>query len=104
MRAVPAGAEYFQGVPADLKAGGAGGGDEVVLKITAVEGHDQAAGFADEMMLMAGAAGEIAMLLGSGMDGVDGADLAEGIEGAIDGAASDLEAGVVKGGEQFLAG
>ncbi len=91
-------------MPADLKAGGAGGGDKIVFEVATVESRDRTAGLADEMMLMAGAAGEIAMLLGSGMDGVDGADLAEGVEGAVDGAASDLEAGGIEGGEQLLAG
>ena len=86
-------------MPADLKAGGTGGGDEVVFEVAAVEGRDRTAGLADEMMLMAGAAREIAMLLGGGVDGVDGAYLAEGVEGAVDGAASDVEAGGVEGGE-----
>ena len=91
-------------MPTDEKAGGAGGGDEVGFEVAAVKDGDRAAGFADEMVLMAGAAGQITMVLGGGVDGVDGADPAEGVEGAVDGAASGLEVGVVEGGEKLLAG
>lgn len=86
-------------MPADLKAGGAGGGDEVVFEVAAVEGRDRTAGLADEMVLVERAAREIAMLLGGGVDGVDGANLAEGVEGTVDGAAGGLQAGGVEGGE-----
>ena len=98
MRAVPAGAEYFQGVPGNVKSGSGSGGDEVVFESAAVKGHDDAARFADQMMLVGGATGEVAMLLGSRVDGVDGTDLAEGVEGSIDGAAGGLNSGIVQGG------